>query len=190
MVVFDCTCNTQKFFVIEPTQRGWRTSRLLLKVVPKFFRTWCEYRLAERLLKGFRIANQTVTVGDVTTLFVPTEPHLLTLVTLLHLLAQQNNLDQPDCVSAPDGVTWVSGRTRTMNVEKIICFGNVDWFEQPDAVVIFYSVEFCRRESFILLNFVAVKASFCWILSPWKVNSVEFSRRESLILLNLVDVKA
>ena len=24
--MFDCTCNTQKFFVIEPTQRRWRTS--------------------------------------------------------------------------------------------------------------------------------------------------------------------
>ena len=24
--MFDCMCNTQKFFVIEPTQRGWRTS--------------------------------------------------------------------------------------------------------------------------------------------------------------------
>jgi len=28
VVVFDCMCNTQKFFVIEPTQRGWRTSKL------------------------------------------------------------------------------------------------------------------------------------------------------------------
>jgi len=26
--VFDCMCNTQKFFVIEPTQGGWRTSKL------------------------------------------------------------------------------------------------------------------------------------------------------------------
>ena len=25
--MFDCTCNTQKFFVIEPTQRRWLTSR-------------------------------------------------------------------------------------------------------------------------------------------------------------------
>jgi len=42
-----------------------------------------------------------------------------------------------------------------------------------------HSVEFCRRESFILLNFVAVKA-----------HSVEFCRRESFILLNFVAVKA
>jgi len=26
-VVFDCTCNTQEFFVIEPTQRVWHTSK-------------------------------------------------------------------------------------------------------------------------------------------------------------------
>jgi len=29
MVVFDCMCNVQKFFLIEPTQQGWRTSKLL-----------------------------------------------------------------------------------------------------------------------------------------------------------------
>ena len=28
MVVFDCMCNTQKFFVIERTHRGWHTSQL------------------------------------------------------------------------------------------------------------------------------------------------------------------
>jgi len=27
IVVFDCMSNTQKFFVIEPTQLGWRTSK-------------------------------------------------------------------------------------------------------------------------------------------------------------------
>jgi len=25
-------CNTQKFFVIEPTQRGWRTSKLYIAI--------------------------------------------------------------------------------------------------------------------------------------------------------------
>ena len=30
--VLDCMCNTQKFFVIEPTQRGWHTSKLKKKI--------------------------------------------------------------------------------------------------------------------------------------------------------------
>jgi len=31
-------CNTQKFFVIEPTQRGWRTSKHQSFLYTNFFR--------------------------------------------------------------------------------------------------------------------------------------------------------
>ena len=31
VAVFDCTCNTQKFFVIETTQREWRSSDIVAR---------------------------------------------------------------------------------------------------------------------------------------------------------------